>query len=425
MNQNQQKPGVVPAMALMFVNVLGLTIFMPVLPFIVADYGAPTWVYGVLLASYPAAMFLGSPILGELSDRIGRKPVLLISQAGTLASWFILAASYFVGKIDGISIIWPISVLLLARIVDGLTGGNVSVVNAYLADITPREELTKIFGKIGAVTGFAVVVGPAIGSIASSGSIGYLGMALVAIAISSVTLFLIWRYLHESLQHKKRGVRTESRLQQINVVSRVRRLKTRPGGKLMLGLNAGFGLVMAGYSSIIALFIIDRFGLSQTEVGYFMLMIGLMLIFNQYVIVPRVAKRLGDLRTFLSGMIIIGCGLVVITIPENIVLYAALYYVLNLGLSLVLPTGKSLVSQAVRQERQGEVQGIDESLSSASRAVMPIVMGAIYGTYAFRGFYLLSVIAFSIVAIYVFIGSNRITLTSKLQRRKDQDVSLL
>lgn len=418
-------PSVMPAMVLTFINVLGLTIFMPVLPFIVADYGASTWVYGLLLASYPAAMFFGSPILGELSDRVGRKPVLLISQAGTLLSWVILASSYFIGQIDNINIVWPIGVLLFARIVDGLTGGNMSVVNAYLADVTPREKLTNIFGKMGAITGFAVVAGPAIGSFASSTSIGYLGMALVSILLSAVTLFLIWRYLVESIQNPSNKKRSESRLKQINVVSRVINLETRKGGKFMLALNAGFGIVMAGYSSISALFLIDQFSMSQTELGTFMLIIGLMLIFNQYVIVPWTAKRLGDLRTFLVGMTVAGIGLILITLTPIFWLFVILYYTLNLGLSLVMTTGKALVAKSVRPEKQGEVQGIDESLRSAARAVMPIAMGAIYGAYAYRSFYVLSIVSFGVIASYIIFGTSRITIASKVRNRLRKQIDFL
>ncbi len=425
MIKNKNRSGELPALALTFVNVLGLTIFMPVLPFIVEDFGAPTWVYGLLLASYPAAMFFGSPILGELSDRIGRKPVLLFSQAGTLLSWIIFACSYFVAQISDISAVWPIAILLIARITDGLTGGNISVVNAYLADITPEKELTKVFSKIGAITGFAVIAGPAIGSFSSSTRIGYLGLALVAILISSVTLYLIWRYLQESLQKPARIKRSQSRLSQINIVSRLRHLHTRKGGKYMLALNAGFGLVMAGYSSIIVLFLIDNFSLTQTQVGTFMLIVGVTLIFNQYVIVPPVASKLGDLKTFLLGMVFTSAGLLLITLTNNFWLFVALYYSLNLGLSLVLPTGKSLVAKSVRHEKQGEVQGIDESLRSASRAIMPLIMGAIYGVYAYKSFYILSVLAIFVVLAFVFFGTNRIQLRPKLLTKKDKDIDYL
>ncbi len=415
----QKKPIFLPIGALTFVNILGLTIFMPVLPFIVQGYGAPTWVYGLLLASYPAAMFFGSPILGEMSDRVGRKPVLIISQIGTLISWIILGAAYFIGEIDGIHPAWPIGVLLFARIMDGLTGGNISVVNAYLTDITSHKDLTEIFGKVGVITGFAVVVGPALGSYSSSTSIGYLGMAIVAIIISAVTLVLMWKYLQESLTNPSRAVRTESRLQQINIVSRIAQLKVKSGGKLMLLINAGFSMVIAGYTSIIALFLIDQFKLNQTQVGNFLVIAGGMLIFNQYVIVPRLANRIGDIRTFLAGMVLLGIGLVLITLTNTIWLAVVMYYILNLGISLVLPTGKSLVSRAVEPEQQGEMQGVDESLRSATRAVMPVIVGALYGIYAYRTFHMLAFLSFIVVAVYVIIGTDRIKPLNRFRAEPD------
>lgn len=409
-SKTDKKPSFIPIAALTFINVVGITIFIPVLPFIVKDYAAPTWVYGLLLASYPAAQFVGSPILGELSDRIGRKPVLLLSQAGTLLSWFFVAISYLIGTVDSIHAVWPISLLLFSRVVDGITGGNTSVANAYLADITPRHQLTKAYGRIGAITGFAVVVGPALGSYSSSTEFGYLGMAAVSIILSSVTLVLMWKFLDESLAVDGSKKRLQSRLGQINVFSRVKNLKSSRGGKLMLGLNAGFALVMAGYSSIIALFLIDRFNMTQTQVGNFLLLIGAMLIFNQYVLVTKIVHTLGELKTLIFGMVLLGVGLSAITLTDIFWLYVVLYYSVNLGISLVLPTGKSLLSKSVGPDMQGEIQGLDESLRSLARAGMPVFMGFVYGFSGFRSFYLLTALTCVVLSIF-WILSRKITIT--------------
>lgn len=409
MKNRSDKSKMITIMMLNFVNFLGFTIFIPVLPFIVKDYGAPTWVYGLLLAAYPAAQFFGAAILGEMSDRIGRKPVLLFSQFGTLMSWVVVALSYLIGQISDINMIWPLGILMLARVVDGITGGNVAVANAYLTDITPKKELTKRFGQVGAMTGLALLAGPVIGSVSSATRFGYLGMAVSAFIISLITLIAMWRYLEESLPNPTQAKRTESRLSQINIVHRLRSLHTRPGGKFMLGLSGGFGVILAGYSSIIVLFIIDRFELSQAQLGAFLLFVGTFLIFNQSVMVPRFVKKFGDLKTFMIGILLLGVGFIIIILTDNLILYTALYYVLNLGLSLVLPTSKSLLSAAVSEKNQGEVMGIDESLRSASNAVIPIGMGALYGAVSFKSFYLLAAISFSLFLI--FIARNRLQKT--------------
>ena len=136
----------IPAYFLTFVNVLGFSILMPILPFIVDRYGAPKWVYGLLITCYAAFQFIGAPFLGALSDRKGRKQILLISQAGTLLSWFLFLFALFLPDmwVYGISI--PLIVIAFSRLLDGVTGGNTSVTNAYVSDITTRKEKSYIFG---------------------------------------------------------------------------------------------------------------------------------------------------------------------------------------------------------------------------------------------------------------------------------------
>jgi len=411
-NKNTDTSKVIAIGALSFVNFLGFTIFIPVLPFIVRDFGAPEWVYGVLLASYPLAQFFGAPILGEYSDRKGRKPILLISQFGTMMSWTVVALSYFVSQIDGIATVWPLGILFLARIIDGITGGNVSVANAYLADITPPEKRTERFGRIGAIVGVSLLIGPGLGSLSSSTRFGYLGLAILAFIISLVTLLLIWRYLEETLPESERSIATSRWYQKINIFSRIRNLETRPGGKFMLGLSGGFGVIQAAYQSIIVLFIIDRFGLSQTELGVFLLFVGSFLIFNQEVMVKLFVRRIGELETFFAGLAFVAIGFIGITLTSTLWVYTIIYYVLNLGLSLLTPTIRSLLSQSVSNKKQGEVLGLDESLRSASMATMPIVFGALYGAITYRSFYIITAVVVFMMLLFYFSKSRR-----KLQER--------
>lgn len=188
----------IPAFLLTFVNVLGLSILMPVLPFIVEDYGAPKWVYGLLLTLYSISQFFGAPYLGELSDAKGRKPVLVISQIGTLLSWFVFLVAIYLPSTPIWGYALPLWIIGISRILDGITGGNTSVTNAYVADITNRKEKAYIFGYLGGVSGIGMILGPGIGGTTASSSLGYLGTILAAITISTFTLFTIFLWLKES-----------------------------------------------------------------------------------------------------------------------------------------------------------------------------------------------------------------------------------
>ena len=177
---------------------------IPILPFIVNQFGGGTIMYGLLLSVYPFCQFFAAPILGSLSDYYGRRPILLLSQAGTMLSWVIFLMSAFVPHMNVFAISFPLLVIILARIADGITGGNNSVANAYLSDITNREEKTKAFGILGGVVGLGMVIGPAIGGLTMSSSLGYIAPVLVTLAVSVVTLIIMIKYLPESLKEENR-----------------------------------------------------------------------------------------------------------------------------------------------------------------------------------------------------------------------------
>jgi MFS transporter, DHA1 family, tetracycline resistance protein len=368
-----------PAYLLTFVNVLGFAILMPVLPFIVEDYGAPKWVYGLLLTFYSAFQFLGSPYLGGLSDERGRKPVLIISQVGTLLSWivFLFALSLPETPIWGYAL--PLWIIALSRILDGITGGNSSVANAYVADITTKEEKSYIFGYLGGIAGLGMIVGPGLGGFAASSSWGYSGTILLATGISTITLISIFIYLKESHPVENRGqVKHKSLIKSIFVLKRIREANAGQTVNLIFLLKFIFSIMMAFYVSTIALFLIDLFEFNEQELGLFMLIVGVFLAFNQVVMSKLFINKFGPAKTLIIGLGLTTIGLFCITITSNIYLYCAFYYVLNLGLSVCFPTFNSLLSTHADPQHQGEVMGISESLNSLALATFPIAAAGIY-----------------------------------------------
>lgn len=386
-------------MMLMFVNTLGFTLLLPVLPFIIRDYGQSDAVYGLLLSLYAAFVFVGSPILGNLSDKYGRKPILIISQAGTLLSWVIFGLAWFM---DGST--WPILIIALSRVTDGITGGNVSVANAYLSDITTPEERTQAFTYLVVASGTALLIGPSIGGFSNATSIDYLGTAIVAVLISTVTLLSIIFQLKESLPPEERTTEINiNPLYQLNMLAKIRNLGNSRPIQRMFVLRMFFSFGLQAYVSIIVLYVIDLFQFNEQQLGFFLLFIGSFLIFNQLVAFPFFAKRFDDLTILIIGFILMSIGLFLLPIFESMLLYLLCYYVLNLGLSLGFPTLKSLLSKLSDRKQQGVVMGIDEALIALMGAIAPAIAGALYAEIRWITFLLIG--AFLLIGLTLSLSS--------------------
>ena len=390
---------------LTFVNGLSFTMLFPVLPFIVRSYTQPEYVLGILLGTFSFFQFIWAPILGSLSDKYGRKPILAITQAGTLLAWVVLWISYLLPstQIFGFLLL-PIVVIFFARMLDGITGWNTAVSNAIFADLTDRKERSKILGFNSAVFGMALLVWPALWSLSLSLSIWYLATALLWWVISLITLMLILFVFWESLSVDKRDKELRISFKKLNVISQV--LKWWKNYKIRYTILMKFFIYIwfVTYTSVSVLYYIDVFWFSADRVWYYLTFTGSFLIFHQIVSIPRLLKKFWDMYTLIIGMILMTIWFFGMWLAwENIVLYTIVYFFAILGISSSFTTTSGLVSKSVDEKYQWEIAGLITSIDSLVSIGVPILWTYLYSVLPFSIFYFVSMLPLIWIIISIFL----------------------
>ncbi len=361
-----------------FVNVLGFAVFIPVFPFIVKQYGGTALTYGLLLASYPLFQFLAAPLFGTLSDVYGRRPILILSQAGTVVSWLIFGLAYFVPDIQIGAFPLALIIILLSRVVDGITGGNTSVANAYIADISPPHEKTKIFGIFGTIGGLGLVVGPLIGGATHTIGIGYLGPVFFSFLLSLLSLVALYFYLPETLPKKERQKNLALNLrEELNIFAKIGNLKS-PFLKKMFFFRLYFFLAFSSYTSIVVLLVIDRFDLTANQLGVLFLLSGIFFILNVAVVSKLISAKFGQINAYYFGHLCMMIGLLGTVFASNIVIFMLVAYILNVGYAISFPLFRTIITDYVAHAKHGTVIGIDESILAGASAVAPIAASFLY-----------------------------------------------
>lgn len=365
---------------LTFINVLGFSLMIPVFPFIVDRFGGHAITYGFLLSSYSTFQLLGAPLLGSLGDKYGRRTTLLISQIVTLIGWIIFASSYFlpVGiRVFGLSL--PLFVIILSRMIDGSTGGSISIINAYVADITKSHEKTKAFGLLSTIFGIGYLFGPVLGAYTSSFTIGYLGTVFLALGISLVTLLYIWRYLPESLPPEKRAHDLKINiLHEINVFAKLIKLRANTFIYKLFFIRLFYAFAFVSYIALVVLYVKDAYKLSQHMLGTLYLVLGIFVLINQLYLTKKFADSFGELKTFYIGVSAMTFGLATIAFTSNLWIFLLVTYITMLGISMSMITFKSLLTNNIDERRQGEINGVDESIMAGASALGPLAFGYIY-----------------------------------------------
>jgi len=365
MNFRSLDKRLVTILLIVFVQMVGAGLILPILPLYAKnEFNMSPTAVTLLVASFYAAQFIGGPILGRWSDKVGRVPVLIISQIGTVIAFLAFGLA------------WSAWVLFAARIFDGLTGGNIVVAQAYVTDVTPRENRAQALGLIAAMFGLAFFIGPAIGGllVGLGPQIPYFVAAGAAAIVVLLTIFT----LDESMTADEREA---LRSKAVKLKFRAA-LAIRP---LMLAMSIGFitqfalGLVIATFALFGEAVLFDSN--PELGVGFLLAFVGLSQIITQTAILPRALRRLTEGQVLLAGILVRSAGLVLyaITVGPLLALIGGMFFAMGGGLTM--PPTQSIATKAVDDSKRGGVLGVFQSVISMSFIVSTAIGGVLFAVY--------------------------------------------
>ena len=347
----------------LFLDLVAFGIIIPVLPYYAQAFGATAKVVTLLSTTFSLAQFTFAPVLGRLSDRHGRRPVMLISIGGSVAAMLALAWAHT---------LWMV---FLARAIGGISNANISTAHAYVADQVPRPQRAKYMGIMGSAIGLGFVIGPAIGGLLSRPDLPELPF-FVGAGLAAVNWMMALFLLPETRTAEQRAA-GESRPRPRLLAAIRGALWGTPLGWLV-ATYFGFFSVFAAMESTFALFCEAVFDWTSRETGYLFSLIGVVILLTQGVLVGRVVAWLGEKKTMLTGLTILAAGLSVTAFAPSVVVLAVGAAGIAMGNGLVTPSISALVSYTASADEQGWAQGLTQSAASFARILAPIGAGLVF-----------------------------------------------
>ncbi len=344
-------------------NFIGLTLLITVQAFIVREYNTTAIAVSLLTVLFAISQFIAAPILGRLSDRYGRRPILLICLLGS-------AIGYFIFGIGGA--LW---ILYISRIIDGFTGGNVSIATAIVTDISSVKERTKNLGLIGAAFGLGFIIGPVIGGVLSQISLAAPAYAagIFALAAAVAGYFI----LPESLPLENRNFNT-IKLNELNPLASIGKFLTRSMLGILLLVFIIVNFVFNGFTITFPVFTISEFNIDPLNIGGLLFVSGIVIAIVQGGLIGKLASRFGDKNLLMSGIIILAIGFVLFSFANFFWMLYPILGLISLGVGLITPTLNSQISKIVPPQEIGEVFGVSTSLNSLMTVLGPLAAGLLY-----------------------------------------------
>jgi len=396
---------ILPILIIVLVDLLGLSIIIPLLPLYATRYGASPITIGVLQATYPFMQFIGAPVLGRLSDRFGRKPILLASQIGTFLGFILLGFAH------------TLPLLFLSRIVDGLSGGNISTAQAAISDSTTAKTRTQGLGLVGAAFGVGFILGPIVAFIVLAASNqNYQAVAFTAAFFSLLSILLTAFWFHETLEKDADG--SVSRRKSFTLAAMWEALNRQTIGFLLI-LMFFYQIAFGGYEQLFSLFTLTRLGMDARDTSGLFVLAGLFIVVIQGGFVGRWSKKYGDRWLVLLGLSTLAVGLILTSLTPRVpvpwynqarvessiaggsslsglqniqvdlpsegsrgwqgglwLLVAS--FPAALGGGVLQPAINSLITKAADKKEVGGMLGISSSFYSAANAIAPLFYGSLF-----------------------------------------------
>jgi multidrug resistance protein len=344
-------------MATAFVDMIGAVMILPLIPFYAETMGASGFVIGVLISAFSLAQLVAAPLWGRLSDRHGRRPVIVLALAVSAISYVVFAFAQS---------LW---LLFLSRAVQGVGGGTVGVIQAYVADASEPEERAKGLGWLSAATSLGAIVGPALGSVLAA-AWGRSAPGLGAAALCVLNLGFAWRFLSESrelLVTDSHAVPVAvKKLTPWQVLARPGEIAARLIWTYAVAIGAFYGIV-----AVFTMFLGRQFGIGEKTIGYFFMWFGAAGVIVRTTLVGPAVRRLGESRMARGGLILLAAGLVLFPFARNYPVLLTAMTLMPLGTAFTFPAVTALLSRVVPSKQRGLYMGVQQTVGGVSRVIFP------------------------------------------------------
>lgn len=370
------KGSLLPIFVTVFLDMLGIGIIIPVIPalFFEADssFFDPTIsrdfrsiTYGLLIGAFPFMQFFGAPILGALSDRFGRKPMIMVSLTGTMIGYLLFALAVALQNLP---------LLFLSRMLPGFFGGNISIVYAAIADVSDEQSRPKNFGLVGMSFGLGFILGPSLGGVLADDSVvSWFGPEtpfLFTAALTLLNIGLVWRWFRETIE-----ARRQTPLNPLQGFRNIAKSFSEPRLRTIFSVVLLLSLGFSFFTQFFSVLLIEKFSYSEKDIGFLFAWIGLWLVITQGVFVRRLSRIASPKIILRYSILALGLALLALLLPDKSYLFFFLNPLVAIAQGITSPNLTTVVSVQAGAEYQGEVLGINQSMLSLGQIVPPLIAG--------------------------------------------------
>ncbi|MDP2750981.1 MAG: MFS transporter [Nanoarchaeota archaeon] len=409
--KNQKgKLSLMPIFLTVFIDMIGIGIIIPIFAPMLLDINSNlvpayysladrTLILGILMGVYPMAQFFGAPILGAISDRVGRKKILLLSLVGTVIGYALSAIGIMQGSI---------TIIIIGRIIDGFTGGNISIAMSAIADVSDEKEKAKNFGIIGTAFGLGLILGPFIGGkLSDHSAVSWFNNStpfwFAAILSIMNIIFVIW-FFKETLK-----IRINSSISFLTGIRNIKKVFYMPNLNILFLVIFLLSFGFTFYTQFFSVYLIDKFSFNAVQIGNFFAYVGLWIAITQATLIGPISKRFASEKVLSFSMVLFGIILLFLLLPKEAYLLFFIVPFIAICQGIIRPNYTAMVSNLSDKKSQGEIMGINQSIQALAMSIPPIIAGVISGFHVAAPIFVASACTFLawIVFVKFFNKKNR------------------